>query len=226
MRLALNVANKSSIHIDGAFFGTISSRTQDGTVLSTKSMIYVSRDVRGFYLPYDTMLNLVMLPKSFSAPECAGIDITSEGVDGLLQSMNSHTIPNATCDCPKRQSVPTRPAELPFECTQGNNEKMKEWLLKYFENSTFNTCPCMPLLNLEGPPLEIHLKDDAKPFSHTNPSEIPLHWQQQVYKDLMRNIELGVIERVSENEEVTWCHRMVVSRNMMAHQDAQLMLPE
>ena len=28
----------------------------------------------------------------------------------------------------------------------------------------------------------------------------------------MRDIDLGVIERVPKNEEVTWCHRMVVSR--------------
>ena len=213
VRLALNAANKSSIHIDGAFFGTISGRTQSGTILSTKSMIYVSRDVRGFYLSYDTMLNLDMLPKSFPAPGCAGVDITSEGTDGLIQSMNSHAIPKAdSCNCPKRKPVPTRPTELPFECTPENNEKMKEWLLKYFENSTFNNCPHTPLPVMEGPPLEIHLKDDAKPFAHTKPAKIPLHWQQQVYEDLMRDIELGVIERVPENEEITWCHRMVVSR--------------
>lgn len=65
---------------------------------------------------------------------------------------------------------------------------------------------------MEGPPLEINLKDDAEPFAHTKPAKIPLHWQQQVYEDLMRDIELGVIERVPENERVNWCHMMVVSR--------------
>ena len=167
VRLALNAANKSAIHIDGAFFGTISGRTQTGSVISTKSMIYVSRDVRGFYLSYDTMLNLDMLPKSFPTPGCASSNIASEGVEGLLESMDSHTIPAAECDCPDRQSVPMRPTELPFACTAENNSKMKEWLLDYFKNSTFNTCPHTPLPVMEGPPLEIHLKDDAKPFAHT-----------------------------------------------------------
>ena len=177
MKLALNAANKSSIYIDDAFFGTVSGKTPNGTMMSTKSMIYVSRDVRGFYLSYDTMLNLDMLPKSFPAPGCAHIDITSEGVDGLLTSMNSHSTPAVTCDCPDRQSVPTRPTELPLECTEENNGKMKDWLLDYFKNSTFNTCPHTPLPVMEGPPLEIHLKDDAKPFAHTKPAKIPLHWQ-------------------------------------------------
>ena len=213
VRLSLNAANKSAIHIDGAFFGTISGRTSDGTILRTKSMIYVSRDVRGFYLSYDTMLNLNMLPKSFPAPGCAGLNLRSEGTEGLIQSMNSHSIPTKSeCDCPKRTTVPPRPDKLPFECSPENNERMKAWLLDYFKESTFNNCPHTPLPAMEGPPLEIHLKDDAKPFAHTKAARIPLHWQQQVYEDLMRDIDLGVIERVPENEQVTWCHRMVVSR--------------
>ena len=214
VRLTLNAANKSAIRIDGAFLGTISGRTPNGTLLTTKSMIYVSRDVRGFYLSYDTMLNLDMLPKSFPGPGCANIELTSGGTDGLLQSMDNHRITKETteCDCPQRAPVPPRPAELPFECSPDNNEKMKEWLLEYFKNSTFNNCPHTPLPAMDGPPLEIHLKEDSKPFAHTKAAKIPLHWQQQVYEDLMRDIDLGVIERVPENEEVTWCHRMVVSR--------------
>ena len=65
---------------------------------------------------------------------------------------------------------------------------------------------------MEEPPLEVHLKDAAKPFAHTKAAKILLHWQQQVYEDLMRDIELGVIESVPENEGVNCCHRMVVCR--------------
>ena len=65
---------------------------------------------------------------------------------------------------------------------------------------------------MDGPPLEIHLSKDAVPIAHSKPASIPIHWQQQVYDELMRDISLGVIERVPENEPVTWCHRMVVTR--------------
>lgn len=67
VKLALNAANRSSIHIKGAFFGTISGRTKSWTLLS-------------------------------ALPGCACIDVTYQKknrLEGLLQSMNSHTIPKA-----------------------------------------------------------------------------------------------------------------------------------
>jgi hypothetical protein len=35
-------------------------------------------------------------------------------------------------------------------------------------------------------------------------SQHPLHWQQQVHEDLLRDEALGVIERVPYGEPVTW----------------------
>ena len=49
-------ASKSTICIDGAFFVTLSGETADGLVMTCKTMVYVSRDVNGFYLSYSTML--------------------------------------------------------------------------------------------------------------------------------------------------------------------------
>ena len=43
-------------------------------------------------------------------------------------------------------------------------------------------------------------------------ANVPLHWPQKVYDDLLRDEALGVIERVPYGEPVTWCHRMVVTR--------------
>ena len=42
-------------------------------------------------------------------------------------------------------------------------------------------------------------------------SYVPLHWQQKVYDDLLRDEALGVIECVPYGEPVTWCHRMVIN---------------
>ena len=44
------------------------------------------------------------------------------------------------------------------------------------------------------------------------PASIPLHWQQQVYEDLLRDEALGVIKRVPYGEPLTWCHHMVITR--------------
>ena len=89
---------------------------------------------------------------------------------------------------------------------------MKDWLLNEFASSTFNTCPHRPLPCMSGPPIEIHLKQGTSPKAVHTPATIPVHWQERVHKDLLRDEALGVIERVPYGEAVTWCHRMVVTR--------------
>ena len=41
---------------------------------------------------------------------------------------------------------------------------------------------------------------------------IQVHWEEKVTADIFCDDELGVLERVTENTPVTWCHRMVVCR--------------
>ena len=65
---------------------------------------------------------------------------------------------------------------------------------------------------MTGPPLEIHIDEDAKPKACHTAAPIPIHWQDQVYRDLLRDEALGVIEKVPYGEPVKWCHRMVVTR--------------
>ena len=89
---------------------------------------------------------------------------------------------------------------------------MKAWLLQEFASSTFNTCLHRPLPCMAGPPVEIHLKEGATPKAVHTPALIPVHWQERVHQDFLRDEALGVIERVPHGEAVTWCHRMVVTR--------------
>jgi hypothetical protein len=58
----------------------------------------------------------------------------------------------------------------------------------------------------------MHVDATATPKACHTPANIPLHWQQQVHDDLLRDEALGVIERVPYGEPVTWCHRMVVTQ--------------
>ena len=91
--------------------------------------------------------------------------------------------------------VPERPTSLPFEPIPENNLKMKQWLLERYAGSTFNTCPHRALPCMAGPPMEIHIDSDAKPRVCNKPAPVPLHWQQRVHDDLIRDEALGVIER-------------------------------
>ena len=60
-------------------------------------------------------------------------------------------------------------------------------------------------------PLELHVNPDAKPVAVHKPGLVPIHWQEQVLKDLERDVNIGVLEKVSPNTPVTWCSRMVVA---------------
>ena len=65
----------------------------------------------------------------------------------------------AIWDYPRRTTIPDRPSAFPYECTPANNGKMKEWLLRRYQSSTFNTCPHQHLPEMSGPPVEIHIRD-------------------------------------------------------------------
>ena len=41
--------------------------------------------------------------------------------------------------------------------------------------STFSICPPKPLNQMSGPPLEIHLEDNAKPHAVHTPAHVPIH---------------------------------------------------
>ena len=61
------------------------------------------------------------------------------------------------------------------------------------------------------PPLRIFVDDEASPVAVHTPSQVPLHWQEQVKAGLDRDVRLGVLEKVPVNDPVTWCSRMVIT---------------
>ena len=97
-----------------------------------------------------------------------------------------------TCSCPTRSKVPDKPCKLLFKATSENVSKMHEWLLHRYAASMFNIYPHKTLYQMSGPPLEIHLEDNAKPCTFHTPPHVPIHWQKQVEADLIRDEKLGV----------------------------------
>ena len=58
--------------------------------------------------------------------------------------------------------------------------------------------------------MRLIIDPDAKPIAHHTPVPVPLHWRDAVKDGLDQDVHLGVIEKVSIDDPVTWCHRMVV----------------
>ena len=202
----IRAANKVNLNVVGYFRANICGDNRNGKNISCYDKIFISDSVQDFYLSFDTMLSLGILSSAF--PEVGQFRQEQE----ITTHATISTDTSAVCDCPKRGPVPPRPAKLPFEPTEENNGKMRDWLLDYFKSSTFNVCPHTPLPAMSGPPIEMHVDESAKPRACHTAAPIALHWQEQVHKDLLRDEALGVIERVPYGEPVTWCHRMVVTR--------------
>ena len=212
VKMGVNAANCSPISIDGAFHARLVGRAPNGTEVTARGLIYVSRDVSDCFLSYDTMLDLEIIPRNFPTIGDARKDAPSPDTRSLNAGCSAVQNDTGPCSCPQCTGVPPRPASLPFPCTPENGDKMKTWLVDYFASSTFNTCPHRPLLCMAGPPLEMHVDDKATPRACHTPAPVPLHWQQRVHDDLLRDEALGVIEKVPYGDEGEWCHRMVVTR--------------
>ena len=223
--LKIRAANTNPMTIIGQFQAILTGQSPNGDI-TCQATVIVSDSVRGFYLSYKTMIDLMIIDKHFPIiGNCirssnVPLDVCSSGsaipIDASIRALSSgcgHPHDDlVTCDCPQRTSVPERPKSLPFEPLPENNDKMQEWLLKQYASSTFNTCPHRALPCMTGPPMEIHIEESATPKVCNKPAPVPLHWQQRVYEDLLRDEALGVIERVPHGVPVTWCHRMVVTR--------------
>ena len=210
----IRAANKNPIKILGAFDAVFKGISPKGKILTCASTIYVSDMVTGFFLSYDTMVDLLILSRKFpTIGECPqGRESCVATNQSLPDECPTVCTEGTPCECPQRSSVPPRPLSLPFEPIEENNDKMRSWILQTFASSTFNVCPHRPLQEMAGPPIEFHVKPEAKPRVCHKAATIPIHWQKRVRQDLERDEALGVIEKVPYGTPVTWCHRMVVTR--------------
>ena len=113
---------------------------------------------------------------------------------------------NGSCSCPRKEPTPDPPD---FDPSLSVPELRKK-IIKHYAASVFNRCTRQTLPLMKGEPLPIPVRRDAKPVAAHTPVPIPLHWEDKVYRDIQRDVALGVIEPVPVNTPVTWCHRMVV----------------
>ena len=213
----MKAANKSPISIDGAIFLRLSGTTKNGCQVQAAVMVYISPDAKDFFLSKEAMIQLGIIDADFpqlgAALGCSGpIACQAIGNDSVLEHPQTPMNIKAECGCLKRQLPPSIPDSLPFPAIPENRAKMKQWLLERYATSTFNKCPHQILPTMDGPPIQVHLLPDAKPVNVGTPAPVALHWQDQVKKDLLRDVALGVLEQVPHGEPTGWCFRMVVRR--------------
>ena len=204
---------EAEIDILGAMFVECSHPTEPS--LTTVRMFYVASNVTRSYLSLGTLKALGVVEENFPC-----IPILSEVAASYV---GQNTVPSCTntgvvvpgekpCSCPTRTLPPAEKLTLPCSPTEENLPILKQYLMDRFSSSSFNICEhqALPLLQ-NSPPLELHTDPTAKPVAVHRPAVVPLHWKEAVYEGLMRDVRLGVIERVPLNTPVTWQSRMHIT---------------
>ena len=199
--MKMHTADNKGIRILGATMLHITATKSDGTTIGTRQMTYITDSTDKFFLSRETCVHLKIIPHNFP---------TIGGINGINSNVPNDQPVSTQCDCPKRQRPPPPPTKLPYPATEENREKLQQYLLDYYQSSTFNTCEHQLLVHMEGPPLKLMIDPEAKPVAHHTPVPVPIHWQKEVKASLDQDVRLGVIEPVPVGEPVTWCHRMVI----------------
>ena len=93
---------------------------------------------------------------------------------------------SSPCTCP-HHTIPTpKPNTIPFPATENNRMKLQQWLLDYYQTSTFNTCEHQLLPLMESVPMRLMVGPKAEPVAHHTPIPVPLHWQEESRQDSTR----------------------------------------
>ena len=131
-------------------------------------MTYISPDAKSFFLSREAVVQLGIIAQP--SPPLACNSIASD---------TSNDSPVSPYGCLKRKLPPGRPEKLPFLCISTSVMRMKNWLLARYAPSSFNKCPHQVLPAMEGPPLQIHVDQNAKPIAFRTPAPVPLAMARQ-----------------------------------------------
>ena len=212
--MKMHAANSRGIKILGAAILRFSGKGMDGDTIETRQVVYITDNSDKLFLSREACVALGMITEHFpTIGETAGStqaaannvkDITmetNEVIDG-----SSHT----ECGCPKRETPPPIPTNLPYPATEEFRVDLQQYLLDRYKSSTFNTCEHQSLPPMAGPPMQLMVDSNATTVAHHTPVPVPPHWQEEVKAGLDQDVSLGVIEPVPVGDPVKWCHRMVI----------------
>ena len=86
----------------------------------------------------------------------------------------------------------------------------KEYFLKEFSDVLVRKQDMQgtTLKTMKGPPMRIHLRQDAQPFAIHTPRQVPLAYKEQVKKELENMVTQGIITPAGDHPS-PWCHPLV-----------------
>ena len=105
-------------------------------------------------------------------------------------------------------NVPKRPKNIPYPPIHDNIPKLKQNLLKQFNNTAFNPGDSFPEMNV--PAAHIHVKSNEALYGKHTTIPVPYHFKESVKQSLDKDVEHGIITPVANGTPTQWCCPMVV----------------
>ncbi|XP_068245365.1 uncharacterized protein [Palaemon carinicauda] len=145
---------------------------------------------------------------------CSATVYVHEGIQTLLLSReHCRALAIVSSDFPE----PILKVTHVNRCTQFHATTMtspaaiKDYFLQHFSDVLISKkdLQTQPLKKIAGPPMRIHLKPGATPFTVHTPRPIPFALRDQVKEELDSLVQLGIIRPASDNPS-EWCHPMVL----------------
>ena len=218
----MHAANNNKIKILGAVLIEFSGTSANGERLYTRQVTYVTDSSDKLFLSREGCAKLGMISDSFptigdihNRQHSDAVTTITKPKPAQLTTDDHNTLGLAeqgTCSpCRPRKLPPPKPKECPFPADDNHLQKIENFLIKTYRDSTFNTCPHQPLPSMTGPPLRLHIDPDAIPVAHHKPIPVPIHIQDAVKDTLDQNTTMQVLEKLEPGVKTTWCARMVPS---------------
>ena len=89
----ISAADNRPMSIVGSFECTLQGRSPEGNIITSRSLVYVSDAVAGFFLSYDTMLDMGMVNHQF--PRVGSYKPRSRELD--TGNSEQHNMPTSDC---------------------------------------------------------------------------------------------------------------------------------
>ena len=187
----VSVANNKGLGLLGGALIEFYGKDKNGEIRRSKQLCYIAKDIDHLYLSRTACAELGLIGDSFpSIGDFSNLSVkSSKNKDVKLYDLDyASEIMSDNCTCPKRQLPPPVPIKLPFPATAENREKLKAWILETYAASAFNQCEHQPLPLMKGsPPIKLHIDGEAKPVAIHKARPVPIHWRDQVKKELDRD---------------------------------------
>ena len=156
----MNGAGRFDLGVIGAVIMEFYCTEVDNKSYTTKQLCYICEKLDGVYLRRQELTDLWCISPQFPVP----LSTPPLHSKAVCTTDNSEQ-----CSCPTR---PDHPPPLPTEVPPsidiseaGSVDKLKEWILNYYESTAFNTCKHQPLHYMTGSPLQLHVDPQATPVA-------------------------------------------------------------